>query len=91
MEMCKLTNENKFEPFKSEAHKYIFILLYTDAKNRCDLLGITEEMYYNESLATQWRNNIYYKIYNGDSNLDSLKNIAIDKLNKFYYSMTKED
>jgi hypothetical protein len=61
MNMCKIV-DNEFIAFKSEAHKYIFILLYIDAKNRCDLLGITEQMYYDFNLATEWRNNIYERL-----------------------------
>lgn len=77
--------------FKSEGHKYIFILLCTDGKNRCDLLGITLKMYYDKSLATKWRNDIYYKIYNCDHSLDPIKKEAIDKLDELYNSMIKED
>lgn len=89
-EMCYIVNKD-FDPFKSEAHKYIYILLYTEGKSRCYSLGITEQMYYDKSLATQWRNNIYNKIYNGDSSLDAFKQKAIDKLDYFYNHMIEED
>lgn len=51
-EMCRIIDNCMF--FKSLAHKYIYILLYTSGKTRCNLLDITEEMYYNKQLATEW-------------------------------------
>ena len=86
-DMCYIVDQYYLDAFKSEAHKYIYILLYTDSKLRCRSLRITEEMYYDKSLATQWRNDIYDKIYNGDSSLDSFKQKAIEKLDYLYNRM----
>lgn len=91
-EMCYIVDEYNFDPFKSEAHKYIYILLYTDTKLRLHSLRITEQMYYDKSLATQWRDNIYNIINsNNDSSLDLFKQKAIYKLNELYNRMIKED
>lgn len=86
-DMCYIVDKYYLNAFKSEAHKYIYILLYTDGKLRCKSLRITEQMYYDESLATQWRNDIYNIIYNGDSSLDSFKQKAIEKLDYLYNRM----
>lgn len=73
--------------FKSEADKYVFILLHTDAANRMRLLGVTEAMYYNKASATRWYNNIKRILENGDCEQSEA---AMEKLNYFYKSMTED-
>ena len=57
-EMCYIADEYYLDAFKSEAHKYIYVLLYTYSSIRIKALRITEQMYYDKSLALKWRNNI---------------------------------
>ena len=44
--------------FKSPAHRYVFILLYTDGTARTRLLRMTTSLYYSKSKATKWRDKI---------------------------------
>ena len=85
--------KNYNEAFKTEAHMYVFILTFTDAKNRCDLLGITKQHYYNKILADQWMKNIYSKIINyneDDIFMYMYKQTALNKLHELYHNMVKE-
>lgn len=51
-----MKNKEKF--FKSKDHMYVFALLHLDGTWRCDILGITEPMYYSHKLALEWYNEI---------------------------------
>lgn len=82
-----MKKENIDDFFKSEANKYAFILLHTDAANRMELLGVTETMYHNKSLATRWRNNIKRALENGDCDHAAE---AMEKLNYFYKNMIED-
>lgn len=44
--------------FKDQKNKYEFILLFTDGKNRADLLGIQYKHYSNSKEANKWYCNI---------------------------------
>jgi len=83
-----------FNYFKSEADAYIFILAYTDAKNRCRLLGIRKYHYLNSNLATEWRDNIYNIITNRDPELSSMNvndlQKALNILDDLYRNMIEE-
>lgn len=89
MEMCKLITKELF--FKSAAHRYIYILLYTDAVTRRKLLSITEEMYLDKRLATEWKNNIESIILQ-DKSFDNniLKQAALNNLNRLYINMVED-
>jgi hypothetical protein len=63
--------------FASPAAMHVFVLLHTDAEVRCNLLGITEEMYHDRNKAALWYNNImtslmHYSIIE-DSNAAAIK------------------
>jgi len=47
------------EYFKSKMDMYVFILLHTDGENRCDLLGITNELYHDSVKALAWYKSIF--------------------------------
>lgn len=47
------------ESFNSRAHGLVYILNNTEGKNRCELLGITEELYTDRHAAARWRNTIW--------------------------------
>lgn len=49
--------------FKSEEHKIIFALLYTDKSLREMLLDISPELYSDVSKAKEWRNTLIKKIH----------------------------
>ncbi len=76
--------------FKSEEHKLIFALVYTDTYLRADLLGITEELYTDKKLAKAWRNSIISKIHPDVCNIPGAKE-AVEKLNAFYERMKTDD
>lgn len=72
--------------FKSIAHKYVFALLYTDGNLRMNLLGISKLMYYNEKLATEWRDAIRSYINPISCNVYGVKE-ANENLMKLYDGM----
>lgn len=78
---------NTSEFFKDEASEYIFYLLHTDARVRCKLLNITEELYYDKSKAIEWYNNIYNKIIS-HNDAESVHQ-ALDKLKVLYGRIMK--
>lgn len=85
------TKEIKYDDFfKSETHKYLFALLYTDKKLRMKLLDISEELYENENAAKSWRNKILKLIHPDNCELEGAKE-AIEKLNELYARMTERD
>lgn len=79
--------------FKTKAHMYTFILTFTDAENRCDLLGITKQHYYNKILAKEWFNSIYSIIINyneSDIFMNMYKQTALRKLYELYNHMVED-
>lgn len=85
------TKEIKYDDFfKTETHKYLFALLYTDKKLRMKLLGISEELYENETEAKAWRNKILKQIHPDNCAIEGAKE-AIEKLNELYAGMTEKD
>lgn len=47
------------EYFKSKLDMYVFILLHTDGESRCDLLGITNDLYHDSDKALAWYKPIF--------------------------------
>ena len=78
------------EFFKSEEHRLIFALVFTDTYLRSDLLGITEDLYTDKQLAKAWRNSIIKKIHPDRCHIPGAKE-AVEKLNAFYERMTEDD
>lgn len=76
--------------FKSVAHKYIFALLYTDAALRKELLGISEELYFDEAKAKEWRNKIVLLIHPDNCSIQGADE-ANKKLLDLYGRMVDKD
>ena len=77
---------------------YIFILLHTDGHVRCELLGITDEMYDDKILAKKWYENIVSEItrskvlgFGEDNILNTEQSQAISKLDDLYKTMIECD
>lgn len=75
--------------FKTLADKYVFALSHTDGKTRCDLVGITEEMYLKKELADIWYNGILDEIKSSGVEGNDV-DIALNNLNRLYSNMTNE-
>ena len=88
MEEKKAVIINDF--FKTEEHKIIFAVLYTDTLLREKLLGISEELYLNKEKAKEWRNHLVKKIHPDISKIPGAEE-AIKKLNELYARMTELD
>lgn len=80
---------NEKNHFKTLADKYVFALSHTDGKTRCDLVGITEEMYLKKELADIWYNGILDEIKSSGVEGDDVKT-ALNNLNHLYSNMTDE-
>ena len=76
--------------FKSEEHKIIFAVLYTDTYLREKLLGISEELYLDKERAKEWRNYLVKKIHPDNCKLQGAEE-AIKKINEMYSRMTELD
>ena len=76
--------------FKSEEHKIIFAVLYTDTVLREKLLGISEELYLETSKAKEWRNYIAKKIHPDACSIPGAEE-AMKKINELYTRMTESD
>lgn len=76
--------------FKSEEHKIIFAVMFTDTTLREELLGISEELYLNAKKAKEWRNSLVKKIHPDICKIDGADE-AIKKINELYARMTEED
>lgn len=74
--------------FKSEEHKIIFALLYTDTYLREDLLGIFPELYSDASKAKEWRNGLIKKIHPDNCKIKGAAD-AVKKINLLYARMTE--
>jgi hypothetical protein len=82
-------NSNKeYNYFKTEGDRYIFALTQTDGSTRCNLIGLDEELYYNQDKAQKWYENISKKIHpiNNKDNAENAMN-AMNKLNGLYSRM----
>ena len=75
--------------FKSEEHKIIFALLYTDTALRRKILKITEELYMNADKAKKWRNRLLRKIHPDVCDIIGADE-AIKKINELYVHMTEK-
>ena len=80
--------QNQKEHFKSLADKYVFALSHTDGKTRCDLVGITEEMYLKKELADIWYNGILDEIKSSGVEGNDV-DIALNNLNRLYSRINK--
>ena len=76
--------------FRSEEHKIIFAVLYTDTSLREKLLSISEELYLDEGKAKEWRNNLVKKIHPDICKVQGAED-AIKKINELYGRMTEQD
>lgn len=76
--------------FKSEEHKLIFALLYTDTKLRADLLGLSEDLYLDKAKAKEWRNTVQKKIHPDICKITGADE-AVKKINELYARMTEVD
>jgi hypothetical protein len=74
--------------FISSSHQYIFILSLLDGTQRCTMLGITQEHYYDREYADQWYNDIL-NIINLDKSILGYEE-ALQKLNYIYYNMIEQ-
>ena len=88
MEEEKAVTINDF--FKSEEHRIIFAVLYTDTSLREELLGISEELYLNAEKAKEWRNHLVKKIHPDICKVPGAEE-AIKKINELYARMTELD
>lgn len=74
--------------FKNDGYFYIFILAYTDGRSRCELLGITQDLYTDKAKAIKWHQKIYKKIspFENEVNHRDYKQ-AIGKLEELFENM----
>ena len=81
-------SNNEYKYFKTEGDRYIFALTQTDGKTRCNLIGLKDELYYNEGKAEKWYENISNKIHpiNNKDNAENAMN-AMNELNGIYSRM----
>lgn len=78
------------EYFKSDIHKIIFALIYTDMSLREKLLGISEELYLDKVKAKKWRNALSKKIHPDRCKVIGAGD-AFKRLNELYARMTEVD
>ena len=76
--------------FKSEEHRIIFALLFTDTTLREKLLDISEELYLDNEKAKEWRNNTVKKIHPDNCEIVGADD-AIKKIYELYDRMTEID
>ena len=76
--------------FVSEAHMLVFALLFTDKQIRMELLGITEELYFDKSKAKEWYHRITKIIHPDICDIEGCQKATM-KLNELYNGMVKED
>jgi len=77
-------NEDSY--FKSKGAKYVFALLYLDGQCRCNILGITEDLYGNNKKAKRWHRRIERAILYNALYLENYED-ALNKLEKMYFRM----
>ncbi|MEG1132156.1 MAG: hypothetical protein RSD77_07550 [Romboutsia sp.] len=71
------------EFFKSEESKYLFCLTQVDGKKRNAVIGLTDDLYDDKSLAKKWYRNIA-KIIRSDIKTDDKTKNAFNELHKLY-------
>lgn len=76
--------------FKTEQHKIIFALMYTDTSLRERLLGISKELYLDKERAKEWRNDILKKIHPDICKIAGADE-AVKSINELYFRMIAED
>lgn len=74
--------------FKSKEHMLIFALLFTDKELREQLLGISQEFYFDKDKAKEWRNVILKSIHPDSCKIDGAES-AVKKLNAIYNRMVE--
>lgn len=75
--------------FKSSAHGYVFILLYTDGTARTRLLRMTTYLYHSKSKATKWRDKIASMIHPDHCSVPRAKD-AYEQFLKLYDIMIED-
>lgn len=68
----KQTESSSNYPFVSEQAKYIFILTKMDGKQRSDALGVGDDHWEDETVATEWYQRIS-NIIQGGPNAEAAK------------------
>lgn len=72
--------------FKSEFHKYLYILIYTDESQWYNLLRVRESPSVDD-----WYNEILNElVINKNSDNHRFVNLAIEKLDRYYYNMIND-
>lgn len=76
--------------FKSEEHKIIFAVLFSDTILREKLLGISEELYLDNKKAKEWRNALVKKIHPDFCKIEGADE-AMKRINELYTRMTEDE